>query len=42
MDYLPGVPYAHSEPALAFNAAVQGYVPSPVSIEPFSLVSLQE
>jgi peptide/nickel transport system substrate-binding protein len=42
MDFLPGVPYAHSEPALAFQANVQGYQPSPVSLEPFSLVYFEE
>jgi peptide/nickel transport system substrate-binding protein len=42
MDFLPGVPYAHSEPALAFTANVQGYQPSPVSLEPFSLVFFEE
>ena len=40
MDYLPGVPYVHTSPALAFQKRVKGYVPSPVSIEPFSLVSI--
>ena len=42
MDFLPGVPYAHTEPALAFQADVKGYVPSPVSLEQFSLVSIEE
>jgi peptide/nickel transport system substrate-binding protein len=41
MDWLPGVPYAHSRPALAFSAKVQGYVPSPTSNELFSTVSLE-
>jgi peptide/nickel transport system substrate-binding protein len=40
MDLLPGVPYVHTKPALAFAKNVQGYIPSPVSLEPFSLVSL--
>ena len=40
MDFLPGVPYVHTKPALAFAAGVKGYVPSPVSIEDFSKVSL--
>jgi peptide/nickel transport system substrate-binding protein len=39
MKFLPGVPYAHSSPALGFQTRVQGYKPSPVSLEPFSLVS---
>ena len=42
MDFLPGVPYAHTKPALAFNANVKGYVTSPVSLEPFAPVSIEE
>jgi peptide/nickel transport system substrate-binding protein len=42
MEFLPGVPYVHTEPAIAFNADVKGYVPSPVSLEPFSIVSIEE
>jgi peptide/nickel transport system substrate-binding protein len=42
MEWLPGVPYAHSQPALAFTAAVQGYEPSPTTNERFSTVSLEE
>jgi peptide/nickel transport system substrate-binding protein len=40
MAFLPGVPYVHTKPALAFSPTVKGYVPSPVSLEPFSIVSL--
>ncbi|MCA1707434.1 MAG: ABC transporter substrate-binding protein [Actinobacteria bacterium] len=40
MDFLPGVPYVHTEPGLAFTANVTGYQPSPVSLEPFSLVTV--
>lgn len=40
MDFLPGVPYVHTEPGLAFTANVSGYAPSPVSLEPFSLVTV--
>jgi len=40
-DFVPGVPYVHTEPALAFAACVEGYEPSPVSLEPFALVSLE-
>jgi len=40
MEYLPGVPYVHTQPALAFAAGVTGYVPSPVSLESFATVSL--
>jgi peptide/nickel transport system substrate-binding protein len=42
MRFLPGVPYVHTKPALAFRSNVKGYVPSPVSLEPFSLVSIEE
>ena len=42
MDFLPGVPYVHTKPALAFTAAVSGYEPSPVSLESFATVSLEE
>ena len=42
MRWLPGVPYAHSEPALAFRANVTGYVASPTSNELFSTVELGE
>ncbi len=42
MRVLPGVPYVHTKPALAFRSNVKGYVPSPVSLEPFSLVSIEE
>ncbi len=40
MEFLPGVPYVHTKPALAFAAGVKGFVPSPVSIEDLSKVSL--
>ena len=40
MDFLPGVPYVHTQPALAFAPGVTGYTPSPVSIESFAKVSL--
>ncbi|MGH3037603.1 MAG: ABC transporter substrate-binding protein [Gaiellaceae bacterium] len=42
MDWLPGVPYAHSEPALAFAANVQGFLPSPTTNESFATVSIEE
>jgi peptide/nickel transport system substrate-binding protein len=38
MTYLPMIPYVHSMPALAFQKSVLGYKPSPVSLEPFSIV----
>jgi peptide/nickel transport system substrate-binding protein len=40
MDFLPGLPYVHTKPALAFNATVSGYQPSPVSLEQFSTVTV--
>ena len=40
MNYLPGIPYAHTSPALGFKKSVKGYTPSPVSLEPFALVSV--
>jgi peptide/nickel transport system substrate-binding protein len=40
MNFLPGVPYAHTSPALAFQKNVNGYVPSPVDIQFFSSVSV--
>jgi peptide/nickel transport system substrate-binding protein len=39
MKFLPVVPYVHTKPALAFQKNVVGYIPSPVSLEPFSTVS---
>ncbi len=42
MEQLPGVPYAHSEPAVAFTANVSGYQTSPTSNESFAPVSLEE
>jgi peptide/nickel transport system substrate-binding protein len=42
MEFLPAVPYAHTKPALAFQANVSGYTPSPVTLEPFSTVSIEE
>ena len=29
MTDLPGVPYAHTQPSLAFKAGVTGFVPEP-------------
>jgi peptide/nickel transport system substrate-binding protein len=40
MTILPGVPYAHNKPALAFQANVSGYVPSPVDLQSFATVSI--
>jgi peptide/nickel transport system substrate-binding protein len=41
MQWLPGVPYAHSSPALAFTTNVKGYEPSPTTNESFATVSLE-
>ena len=40
MNFLPGVPYVHTSPALAFRKNVVGYKPSPVSLEPFAIVRI--
>ncbi|HNJ97506.1 MAG TPA: ABC transporter substrate-binding protein [Ilumatobacteraceae bacterium] len=40
MDFLPGVPYVHTQPALAFAGNVSGYVPGPVALESFAPVSI--
>ena len=40
MEFLPGIPYVHTEPALAFKAGVKGFVPSPVQNEDFSTVTI--
>jgi peptide/nickel transport system substrate-binding protein len=40
MTILPGVPYAHNKPAVAFQANVSGYVPSPVDLQSFATVSV--
>ena len=42
MEQLPGVPYAHSRPALAFTANIEGYVASPTTNESFASVSIEE
>jgi peptide/nickel transport system substrate-binding protein len=42
MDILPGVPYAHNKPALAFIQGIDGYVPSPVDLQSFATVSLNK
>jgi peptide/nickel transport system substrate-binding protein len=40
MKLLPGVPYAHTSPALAFQKNVNGYVPSPTTDESFASVTI--
>jgi peptide/nickel transport system substrate-binding protein len=41
-EWIPGVPYVHTSPALAFQSNVTGYVPSPVSLEEFDTVSFTD
>jgi peptide/nickel transport system substrate-binding protein len=40
MEFLPGLPYVHTEPSLAFRPGVTGYVPSPIGNEDFNVVKL--
>ncbi len=40
MDFVPGIPYVHSEPAIAFREGVDGFVPDPLSNESFSTVTV--
>lgn len=42
MAELPGLPYVHTEPALAFRPGVENFVPSPVQNEDFGAVTLSE
>ena len=42
MDFLPGVPFAHSTSNLAFRSNVEGFVASPVTTENFATVSIEE
>jgi len=39
-DIVPGVPYAHSVPALGFQKSVNGYIASPIGTDPFATVSV--
>jgi peptide/nickel transport system substrate-binding protein len=41
MQFLPGVPYVHTKPALAFKKGVTGYVASPIELEPLERVSVR-
>jgi peptide/nickel transport system substrate-binding protein len=40
MQQIPGVPYAHSRPALGFNKRVRGYFTSPIGTDEFNTVFL--
>ena len=42
MDFVPGIPYVHTEPSIAFRAGIDGYVPSPVNNEDFATVTITE
>lgn len=45
MEILPGLPYVHTSPALAFKAGVSGFVPGPLgpgNQESFATVSLSQ
>jgi peptide/nickel transport system substrate-binding protein len=37
-DILPGIPYAHTRPALGFQKTVKGYIASPTGSDPFAPV----
>jgi peptide/nickel transport system substrate-binding protein len=39
-DIVPGIPYAHSVPALGFQKTVSGYIASPIGTDPFAPVSV--
>ncbi len=41
MQLLPGVPLVHTHEFVALRAAVDGYITSPASLEPLSVVSLK-
>ncbi|WP_298324139.1 ABC transporter substrate-binding protein [Haloactinopolyspora sp.] len=41
MEFLPGVPYVHTEPAVAFAEGVSGYVPGPLNNESFASVTVE-
>jgi peptide/nickel transport system substrate-binding protein len=42
MEFLPGVPYVHNQPAVAFAEGITGYVPGPLNNESFAPVTLGE
>jgi peptide/nickel transport system substrate-binding protein len=39
-EYLPGLPISHSPPALVVGPEVEGLIPSPLTAEEFSTVSV--
>lgn len=40
MEEVPGVPYVHNEPAVAFAEGIDGYVPGPLNNESFANVTV--
>jgi peptide/nickel transport system substrate-binding protein len=40
MEFVPGVPYVHAGPAVAFREGVSGYVPDPLNNESFAPVTV--
>jgi len=40
MEFVPGVPYVHTSTFVVLGKNVRGFVPSPINLERFSLVSL--
>jgi peptide/nickel transport system substrate-binding protein len=39
MDFLPGLPYVHTQPAIALKAGIEGLTPSPVTDEVFNEIT---
>ncbi len=42
MEELPAIPFAHARPALAFKSTVKGFTPSPVTLESFAPVTIEQ
>ena len=40
-DFVPGVPYVHNQPAVAFAEGISGYVPGPLNNESFAAVTVE-
>jgi peptide/nickel transport system substrate-binding protein len=40
MEFLPGVPYVHTSTFMVLGKNVRGFVPSPINLERYSIVSL--
>ena len=38
--FLPGIPYVHNEPAVAFAAGIEGFEPGPLANESFAPVTV--